>query len=424
MLDVLRKNPGFRLLWASQVVSQLGDWMGRIAIVTLIADLSSSDIGTYIGLLFAVELTLRLLPSVIFGPLAGPLADRMPRRALMVTADLTRALVVLGLTTIDEPGDLPLLYALLVTQMSLSVFFESARSASVPATLAREDLQAGYALSAATWSTVLALGAYIGGELVDRFGTVRVFQLDAATYVLSALLLRSLRMPPVPKHPQAFRWRDAVTFLELRRAYRHACERELLPAIFAKSFWGGAGGFLVLLSLMARERFGLDADGVFQQRIFASAAGVLFLARGLGTGFGPVLTRHLFRSDDASMKRQISVGFAFGAVGYAFFPLAPELWIAFACVLFAHLGGSTIWVSSTVLWQRRAGDAFRGRLFALEMFSLTLAMICAALLAGVLFDSTQSLTTATWAICALVVVGGTGWTVWRRHVDGQPPRCS
>lgn len=412
MFDVLIRNPGFRRLWAAQVVSQLGDWIGRVAIVTRIAELSGVDARSALGFLFALDISLRMLPAVVLGPLAGPLADRLPRRALMITADLARGACVLGLVLVDTRGELPLLYALLFAQMGLSTFFEAAKSAAIPSTLAKGDLQAGYALSAATWSTMLALGSYLGGVLVDPLGVERVLQLDAATYVFSALCLYGLVLPPVPIHPQRFSWRDVLTLTELRRAHHHARELHLLPAVYAKVFWGGAGGFLVVLNLAATARFGLDEAGEIDPARIAWATGMLFLARGIGTGFGPALSRALFPGTSRSLRRQIGAGFLVALIGYLPFPFAPTFALAFACVVFAHLGGSAIWVSSTVLWQRGAHDAFRGRLSALERSTFTLALSLGAFLAGFVFDATHSLSFTTWAICGLVVVGGTSWALW------------
>jgi len=412
MFDVLRRNPGFRRLWAAQVVSQLGDWIGRVAIVTRIAELSGVDGATTLGILFALDISLRMLPGVVLGPLAGPLADRLPRRALMFGADIGRAACVFGLVFVDTPSELPLLYALLIAQMSLSTFFESAKSAAIPSTLAKGDLQSGYALSAATWSTMLAVGSFLGGELMGPLGIERVLLLDAGTYLLSAVCLYGLVLPPVPIHPQRFSWRDVLSLTELRRAHRHARGLHLLPAVYAKIFWGGAGGFLVILNLAATARYGLDEHGELDEARIASATGLLFLARGIGTGLGPVVSRYLFPSTSRSLRRQIGAGFLVALLGYLPFPLAPNFELAFACVVFAHLGGSAIWVSSTVLWQRGAHDAFRGRLSALERSTFTLALTVGAFIAGFVFDASNSLQFTTWTNCAFVVVGGALWAWW------------
>lgn len=408
------------------MVSQLGDWVGRLAVLQRIGDLSAggarsatgelaataaADARLGIGILFALELALRMLPSVALGPLAGPLADRLPRRALMIASDLGRALLVLGIVFVDEPSELPLLYALVVGQMGLSVFFEAARSASVPNTLAKEDLQSGYALSAATWSTMLALGGWIGGALVARFGVDRVLQIDAATYVASALLLRGLALPPVPHHPQRFRVRDVATLLDLRRAQQHARERGVAPAVWAKAFWGGAGGILVLIPLAAAVRFG-DGTGAVTGGAVAAAAGKLFLARGLGTGLGPVLGRALFPGTERSLRRQVGAGFLIAALTFLPFAVADSLALAFLWMFVSHIGGSMIWVPSTVLWQLGSLDPFRGRLSALERAGFTFSMTIVGLALGALYDATGDLALISALTSATILVGGTAWALW------------
>ena len=108
---VLRNNPEFRKLWFSQVVSSAGDWFNRMAILALIGELGGPDIGTGLGALFAMEFMLRLLPSALFSPLAGALADRLPRRSVMIITDILRAAIVLGFLFVDEANELPLLGA-------------------------------------------------------------------------------------------------------------------------------------------------------------------------------------------------------------------------------------------------------------------------------------------------------------------------
>src|SRR5207237_909700 len=89
-LELLRGNRGFRLLWLGQVVSQMGDWFDTIAVYTIALRLTGSTRSV------ALIMVARFLPSVLIGPLSGVVADRFSRRSIMITADLLRALVVLG----------------------------------------------------------------------------------------------------------------------------------------------------------------------------------------------------------------------------------------------------------------------------------------------------------------------------------------
>ena len=420
MLDVLRHNPRFRRLWAAQVVSQLGDWLSRMAVLAVIARLGGPEAAFGVGTLYAIELATRLLPSTVMGPIAGPVADRVPRRFLMVTADVLRAGIVLCFLTIDEPSELGLLYVLVVSQMGIAIFFSAAQSAALPSTVEKGELHAAYALTAATWSTMLSIGALFGGLLVDWIGAGGVFVLDSVTYVVSALLLVGLKLPPVPDHPEPFRIRDILFLTDLRRGFDHVRERGVLAAVLAKSFWGGAGGFLVLLAIAAKNRFSPDEGGIETVGAVGFAVGMLYSARGLGTGIGPILARLLHGSSDLALRRQIAAGFLIGAAGYAAFAITDSLALACLCVVFAHSGGSTLWVASTTLWQKHVDDAFRGRVFALEWLGMTFAFALGGVLAGCLYDWNDDLTITTWTLCAVVVVMGLLWRVAAKKLSGVP----
>ena len=409
-LGVLRRNPRFVRLWGAQVVSMAGDWLNRMALLVLIGELGGADAQLGVGLLYGLEMALHLLPTALFGSLAGPVADRVPRRLVMVLADLLRAGVVLGYLVVDEPGELPLLYALLFTQMGLSIFFESARSAALPSLVARGDIHAAHALSAATWSTMLALGAALGGLFTEAFGTDAVFFGDAATYVVSALLLLGLRMPAPPKLATPFRWVDIATFADMRRGLEHVRAQGVLPAVLAKTFWWPAGGYLTLLSVAGKLRFG-PLEGA------AIATSTLYAARGLGTGLGPILARRRWGSSDASLRFQIGLGFACAAVFYALFGWQHELWIAAVCVFAAHMGGSTIWVASTALWQTHVHDAFRGRVHALDFSSMTLAFSAGGIATGLFYDATGSLELVAGVLSACLLASLALWWRWSARAD-------
>lgn len=405
MLAVVRRNPAFRRLWLAHVVSQAGDWLSRMAVLALIGELSAGHRLLGMGTLYAGELAIRLLPTAAMGWLAGPVADRLPRRLLMIATDLGRAALVLGLLFVRRPEHLPLLYALVLLQMGVTIFFESARSASVPNTLPREELHAAYTLTAVTWSVMLSVGALAGGLLLPLIGTEGVFVLDAASYAASAALLWRLPLPPVPTHPGPFRLRDALLLRELREGFRHVHAVGAVPAVLAKSFWGGAGGFLVLLSVAGNERFG----GAFPLGGAATAIALFYGARGLGTALGPLLARRFHGSSERALGQQIAGGFVIGALGYALFAPCLALVPALLCVLLAHCGGSALWVASSTLWQRRVEDRFRGRVYALEFLGMTLCFSLGGVLAGLCYDLTGSLTEAALATSALVLAGGLAW---------------
>ncbi|MDE0895651.1 MAG: MFS transporter [Planctomycetota bacterium] len=402
MIGVLKNNPQFRKLWFAQVVSAIGDWLNRIATLVLIGELGADDAQLGVGIMYAVEYSLRLLPTAAFSPLAGPIADRLSRRAIMIASDFARAAVVLCLLLIHDPEHLHYLYGIIFVQMSLGIFFESARSGALPNTVSKDDLHEAYSLSAATWSTMLAVGGFLGGVLVVVIGTDGVFIVDAATYLLSAAFLWGLRLPDVPKQKERFRLLDVLLFRDLRRGFTHVRNLGIAPILLSKVLWSPCGGYVILFPMIAKRY----ETGEVSLQDTGTAIGLLFAARGVGTGLGPILARHLGGSSEAALIRQTWGGMLLGSVGYLFLPLAPSLAVATLCVTVAHMGGSAQWVGSTTYWQRRIDDAFRGRVFATEFLLMTLSFSVFALLSGFLYDRTGDMDLVIWILVALTTSGG------------------
>src|SRR5678815_5389203 len=188
-VELLKNNRSFRQLWLGQVVSQMGDWFDTIALYTIILQLTGS--GRDVGLL----LVARFVPSFLVGSLSGVVADRFNRRSIMIISDLLRAVVVLGFLFVRRADQLWLIYFLTVLQLALSTFFEPAKTAIIPSIVSDRELVTANAISSVTWSAMLTIGAAIGGVVTGWFGTDVAFVLDAASYVLSAVLIGSIRVP-------------------------------------------------------------------------------------------------------------------------------------------------------------------------------------------------------------------------------------
>ena len=128
----------------------------------------------------------KLLPIVLISPIAGVIVDRVSRKKVMIISDLLRCGVVLGFLLVEDQDALWLVYALVIIEISLSGFFEPARSAIIPSLVPKKDLVTANALSGSTWSVMLAFGAALGGVIVHLFGIRTAFILDASTFLLSA----------------------------------------------------------------------------------------------------------------------------------------------------------------------------------------------------------------------------------------------
>jgi MFS family permease len=374
-VELIRNNRNFRQLWLGQVVSQLGDWFDTIALYTIILNLTGS--GRDVGLL----LVARFVPSFIFGPISGVLADRFSRRSIMIVSDLLRALVVLGFLFVRRADQLWIIYVLTVAQLALSTFFEPAKTAVIPSIVSDRELVPANAIASVTWSVMLTVGAAIGGIVTGWFGTDVAFILDAATYVLSAALIARVKVPKrEPREKAKLSVRGALGINETIEGVRYVKNRPpLLAFLLVKPAWGLGGGILTLL-------------GVFGERIFpvgnsaATGIGVLFAARGIGTAVGPIVARRIAGDGKQRMQTSIGISFLIGGAFYIAFGSSSSYALAYLVVGIAHMGGSILWVFSTVLLQQTVEDRFRGRVFAAELALLTLTMAASNYITGELLD--------------------------------------
>jgi MFS family permease len=404
-LELLRSNRNFRQLWLGQVVSQLGDWFNTMALYALLQNLTEES-GRAIGLV----LVARFLPSFIVGPLSGVVADRFSRRTIMIVSDILRAIVVLGFLLVRKPEHVWLVYALTILQLVFSTFFEPAKTAVIPSIVRERELLAANAISSVTWSVMLTLGAAFGGLVTGWFGTNVAFILDSLTYLASALLVASVRFPRRPTRAKSkLTISKALGITDTLEGARYVWQR---PRVFAlmmvKPAWGVGGGILTLLAVFGEKIFPVRGKA-------AIGIGVLYAARGIGTAIGPIVMRRVSGETRESMQTGIGTAFLIGGVGYIAFGGATSFVLAIIVLMFAHAGGSILWVNSTVLLQRAVEDNFRGRVFAAELALLTLTMAASNYAVGELLDRFHfSPRTVTIFIGIFFLIPGLLWFTTRR----------
>jgi len=373
--ELLRGNRSFRFLWLGQVVSQMGDWFDTIAVYTIALRLTGSSRSV------ALIMVARFLPSVVMGPLSGVVADRFSRRSIMITADLLRAVVVLGFLFVRRPDQMWLVYVLTVMQLAFSAFFEPAKTAAIPSIVSDRELLPANTIASVTWSAMLTLGAAIGGVVAGAFGTDVAFVLDSLTFVASALLIMSVKLPRRPASLKAkLTAGKALGITDTIEGARYVKHRpRVLAYLMVKTSWGMGGGILTLLAVFGERVFPVAGKA-------ATGIGVLFTARGIGTAVGPMFARRWAGETRKQMQNAIGIAFMIGGTFYIAFGVSRSFTLALLFLAIAHCGGSILWVFSTVLLQREVEDKFRGRVFAAELALLTLTMAASNYLVGELMD--------------------------------------
>lgn len=395
--ELLTGNTNYRRIWLGEVASWFGDWFNAIALYTLVRELTGSPLA--LGLVFLTK----MVPFAVASPLAGLLVDRFNRRRLMIAADLLRALVVLGFLLVHEASDLYLIYALTGVQVMLTAVFIPARSASIPNVTTAGELLTANALSAATWSTLLAVGAALGGVATEWFGVRVVFVLDSLSYLVSAAFLWRTSIPQ-QTDPGASVGSVKTALGGIAKGWRYLWQhREVGRMALAKSTWSLGGGALVyMLALLGEDLMpGSPALGI----------GLLYGLRGLGTGIGPIAVRS-WLPDEKRWPLMMGVGIVISGLCYVGVSVVPWLLGIGLLVVLAHAPSGANWVASTVLLQKRTVDSFRGRVFSAEWLAVTLADSFSILTASLLLESgSVSLSTGVLVFAVVQILCGTLWIV-------------
>jgi MFS family permease len=359
--SLLRTNRNFRLLFIGQTISQLGDWFNAVAVYALLLDLTGSATPV------AWMMIAQFLPLAIVGPVAGVVVDRVDRRRLMIAADLVRGCLILVLLVIRRPDEVWIAYVVMALAVGAQGFFEPARTATIPNITSADELLPANALSSAMWSAMLAIGASLGGLVTAAAGRNVAFSINAVSFFASAFFINRTRYDATPKAaPRAAGLAALTGFTDLVEGFRYIRQRSHVAALlFVKAGWGLAGGVLLLLTIFGQRVFPLPGGS-------AAGIGVLYGARGLGAGLGPIALRWILGQNPKRLRRTIGPAFFMIGIFYAALAGATTLPLAAVCVLLAHFGGSVLWVFSTVLLQLEVPDQFRGRVFAAELALVTL----------------------------------------------------
>jgi len=393
LLDTLRQygsllqNHNYRLLFIGQSLSQLGDWMNRVALLVLAYRLTGSPIAV------ALLQLATLLPRVLVSPFGGVLADRYQKRQLMIALDLLRALLAVSLIVANSSGQLWLAGLTLLLMHSLAAIFNPARSAVLPALVPREQLGSANALSDIAGQSAFFIGPAIGGWIIATWGIDTVFLLNGATFVVSALLIALIHLEEPARRGVA----QGAIIAELREGwqalYAHSPLRFLLGALFLEALVALALTVL-LLPLLTGPLGGHDDQ-----------LGLLLAMVGVGTMIGAPLGAWLFgrfRPLPLIAIAALGIVATMAAIGLS----RSLLFVAVALFVNGVLTGITdIAVITTV--QRTVPGEKIGRAFGLMFWILALGQITGALGGSVLirYTTPEIAVLVLSGVCIAIIAG-------------------
>ena len=273
----LSQNRDFLTLLTGQGISAIGDAVSFTAMPLLVLALTGS------GLAMGIVGVLQSIPDLLFGMVAGVLADRNDRRRMMLVADGGRAILtaLIPLSYVVGVPTLAVIYLVAAPMSVLRSLFLAAYTASLPSLVGRSELGRANSIFEAIYSFGYVVGPGIAGLLVATIGAAQTIAIDAVSYAASAVALFLIRQPltVVRDHPPLDLWgeiREGAAYVIRHRPLRDAI-----------AFWGlvsvlSAGLVPALAFYLVREE-GFDA----------SILGLVLAAYGLGTVVGAIVTTRL-----------------------------------------------------------------------------------------------------------------------------------
>ncbi|MGN6363042.1 MAG: MFS transporter [Thermomicrobiales bacterium] len=354
----------YRLLFTGQAISQLGDWMNRVALIVLVYRLTGRQVGV------ALVMLALLLPRAFVFPFGGVLADRYPKRRLMLATDLVRALLAAVPVFVTTARGLWCVGLAVVAMQALSGIFNPARSAAIPALVSRDDLGLANALNGLSMQTAFFIGPVIGTAIIAIGDLNGVFIVNAVTFLISALVLWRMRLVEPPRAGAA----RGSTLSDLREGWAIVGRDPTLRVLFGVAFLGSATAIslnVLLVALLA---------GPLQRP--ASQIGLLLTIVGLGTILGLASGLRLLKRFPA--KTTLAVIGVLLVLDLALIGAARSFAVvALALVINGVLSGASDLIYETTVGQTVEASRL-GRVFGLLFWTATLGHVIGAIAGGVL----------------------------------------
>ena len=367
-------NRNFRLLWCAYGVSAMGDHLSEMAILKTQGALSTAVDVTPLD---ARMTFLFFVPFFLLAPITGWLADRLPRRGLMIMADLIRLGVMMGFATLiawTAPLGTwgPFLPLLLIG--ACAALFSPARSALLPTLIRPDQLVRANGLISGLGVIGTMFALLIGGYLAAHYNPILAFRLDALTFGISAALLIGLRAPR--QRNDTFKSRGfGETVRELAGGFKYALGHRRVRELLALAALVWFCGPLVKCVIPAVVR------DVYEGGYQAMSGYRAFL--GIGFILGAVAVSMLgdaLRSEVAITWGFIGIGFSIAIFALSvFLPFTPRTLaiVGAVGVIGAGMWGVVVMASLESLFQRVVPNRFRGRVFGVRDVGTAAALLTA-----------------------------------------------
>jgi MFS family permease len=407
----LWSNSAFVRVWGAATISIFGSLITRMAL-PLAAILVLGAGAVEVAILRGLELGAML----VVGLVAGAWVDRLRRRPVLIWADLGRAALLGSIPVAFALGALTYWHLLAVSGLAaiLTTFFDSADNAYLPTIVERDHLVSANSALAASGSAAEFMAFGISGFLVQLLTAPIAIAIDAATYLVSALLLGTIRAQEAPPPPREDREPVLAEIRDGLRLVRHdPILRAFAGAQMSLAALWGVFGATWLLFVIDDLQLGPAVIGVIAGvGGFSSFIGAVAATRATRRfGIGPVAV----------------VAMLLSAVGNAFIPLAPAglPLVAVGCLVMQQLvadSAATVYdITEVSVRQTLVRDRALGRVASTFQVAAMVAQLIATLAAGLLAEAIGLRATMWLAPLGGLVGAGILWASPVRHLIALPP---
>lgn len=363
MSDLFR-NPSFVYLWASRLVSRLGDWVLDVVLPIWVYQLTGS--AAALGVMVVIE----SLPGLLLAPLVGVYVDRWNRKYVLMVGNLLLGLAILPLFLVRSAETLFLVYGVALLNACLGLVVSPAQSAWVPELLPSAQLQRANSILVMTVHTTRFVGPVLGGILITLATPQLAIALDALSFLVAALLIALIPEPEQsstiesPQKPNLYR--DMVAGMVVIRSHPLLSIKLAVWAVMM-----GASGAVgtVLLVFVRTVLDGSDAS-----------YGYILAGQGLGMVVGGLWVMAM------GDRLKPLPAFAWGLLAFGIVFLlgvnTSQLWVAGILVCALGFTAPMVAISDSTITQLVAPPAFRGRVFATHEAVTSLMFLTGAGLAG------------------------------------------
>lgn len=339
-------HPDYRRFYAGQVISQVGSWMQSVGQAWLVLQLTGSPLK--LGLVG----TLQFAPVLLFSVFTGALADRLPKRRVLLATQIAIALLALILGVLVRFGHVEYWHVCVLATIlgCVNTVDMPTRQSFVAELVGKENIANAVALNSAAFNTARIVGPVVAGLLIARFGVAVAFLLNALSFTVVIVALARMRTEGRPRG--ALRTTMLADVAEgLRYAFRARSIRLLLLLLFVVSIT--VFNFSVYVPLLARTVLHVDAAGF----------GFLMGAAGVGAVTG-ALTLGMLHRTQLALPLVLASGFV-ACGGLVAMSAVTRFWVAVPMLFLIGVSSIMLVASCNTGLQLAAPDNLRGRVMSL-----------------------------------------------------------